>query len=88
MRLRAEEFLLNPYGLMFEEITASSLVKVDQDGTMLSDTDYIINPAGFVIHSCIHAARHDVDCVMHLHTRDDSAVATQENGLLPSRMLC
>ncbi|MES2227280.1 MAG: class II aldolase/adducin family protein [Pseudomonadota bacterium] len=78
-----DEFLLNPYGLMFEEITASSLVKVDQNGTILSETDHIINPAGFVIHSCIHAARHDIGCVMHLHTRDGSAVATQEGGLLP-----
>ena len=68
-----DEFLLDPYGLMFEEVTASSLVQVDQDGNVLSDTGYIINPAGFVIHSCIHAARHDVDCVMHLHTRDGTA---------------
>lgn len=78
-----DQFLLNPYGLMFEEITASSLIKVDLAGKVLSDTDYIINPAGFVIHSCIHAARHDLDCVMHLHTRDGTAVATQDDGLLP-----
>jgi len=78
-----DEFLLNPYGMMFEEITASSLVKVDQHGNLLSDTDYIVNPAGFVIHGCIHAARPDVDCVIHLHTRDGGAVATQDEGLLP-----
>jgi ribulose-5-phosphate 4-epimerase/fuculose-1-phosphate aldolase len=78
-----EHFLINPYGMLFEEITASSLVKVDEDGRVLSDTDYIINPAGFVIHSCIHVARPDIDCVMHLHTRDGNAVATQKCGLLP-----
>lgn len=77
------EFLINPYGMLFEEITASSLVKVNQAGKILSRTDYIINPAGFVIHSCIHMARHEVGCVMHLHTRDGTAVATQESGLLP-----
>jgi len=78
-----DHFLINPYGMLFEEITASSLVKVDQDGNILSDTDYMINPAGFVIHSCIHVARPDVECVMHLHTRDGNAVATQKCGLLP-----
>lgn len=79
-----EHFLINPYGLLFEEITASSLVKVDEQGCILSDTDHIINPAGFVIHSCIHVARPDIDCVMHLHTRDGNAVATQKCGLLPA----
>lgn len=79
-----EHFLINPYGMLFEEITASSLVKVDEQGRVLSDTDYIINPAGFVIHSCIHVARPDIDCVMHLHTRDGNAVATQKCGLLPA----
>lgn len=78
-----DHFLINPYGMLFEEITASSLIKVDQDGNILSDTDYMINPAGFVIHSCIHVARPDVDCVIHLHTRDGDAVATQKCGLLP-----
>ena len=72
------QFLINPYGMLFEEITASSLVKVDQAGKILSKTDYGINPAGFVIHSCIHVARPEVGCVMHLHTRDGTAVATQE----------
>ncbi len=78
------QFLINPYGMLFEEITASSLVKVDQAGKILSKTDYGINPAGFVIHSCIHVARPEVGCVMHLHTRDGTAVATQEGGLLPA----
>jgi len=78
-----DHFLINPYGMLFEEVTASSLIKVDQDGNILSDTDYMINPAGFVIHSCIHVARHDVECIMHLHTRDGNAVATQKCGLLP-----
>ena len=79
-----EHFLINPYGMLFEEITASSLVKVDEQGRILSETDYIINPAGFVIHSCIHVARPDIDCVMHLHTRDGTAVSMQEHGLLPA----
>lgn len=79
-----DEFLINPYGLLFDEITASSLVRVDQKGRMLSDTPFTINPAGFVIHSCIHSARHDVECVMHTHTRDGVAVATQACGLLPA----
>jgi len=77
-------FLINAYGLMFDEITASSLVKVDLEGNVLEDsTGYGINPAGYVIHSAIHAARHDVACVMHTHTRDGIAVSAQKNGLLP-----
>jgi ribulose-5-phosphate 4-epimerase/fuculose-1-phosphate aldolase len=76
-------FLINPYGMLFEEITASSLVKVDEDGRVLSETEYIVNPAGFVIHSCIHMARPEIECVMHLHTRDGTGVATQKCGLLP-----
>lgn len=78
-----DEFLINPYGLMFDEITASSLIKVDQNGRMLSESPFTLNPAGFVIHSCIHVARPDVACVMHAHTRDGVAVATQADGLLP-----
>ena len=78
-----EQFLINPFGLMFEEITASSLVKVDADGTILSDTDYEINPAGFVIHSAVHMARPDAMCVIHTHTEAGVAVATQRDGLLP-----
>src|ERR1043166_3161555 len=61
-------FLLNPYGMMFEEVTASSLVKIDLDGNKVMDSPYFINPAGFTIHSAVHAAREDALCVMHLHT--------------------
>jgi ribulose-5-phosphate 4-epimerase/fuculose-1-phosphate aldolase len=76
-------FLLNPYGMMFEEVTASSLVKIDLDGRKVSDSPYFINPAGFTIHSAVHAAREDARCVMHLHTDYGIAVSAQENGLLP-----
>lgn len=76
-------FLINPYGLIFEEITASSLVKVDLEGNLLSETDYHINPAGFTIHSAIHEVREDAGCVMHLHTPDGTAVASCMEGLLP-----
>src|SRR3989440_8342789 len=76
-------FLINPYGLMFDEITASSLVKVDLDGNQLSKSDYSINPAGFTIHSAIHEVREDAGCVLHLHTPDGTAVASCIEGLLP-----
>ena len=76
-------FLINPYGMLFEEITASSLIKVDEHGAKLSDSPFPVNPAGFVIHSAIHAARPDVTCVLHTHTRDGIAVASQPDGLLP-----
>jgi ribulose-5-phosphate 4-epimerase/fuculose-1-phosphate aldolase len=76
-------FLINPYGMMFEEITASSLVKVDLDGRIVMDSDYSVNPAGFTIHSAVHAARADALCVMHLHTDCGIAVSAQEKGLLP-----
>ena len=76
-------FLINPYGLLFEEITASSLVKVDLDGNLLQETPYFINPAGFTIHSAIHAAREDAKFVMHLHSDQGVAVAAQKEGLLP-----
>ncbi|MDF7774853.1 class II aldolase/adducin family protein [Sphingomonas sp. AOB5] len=78
-----EAFLVNPVGMMFEEITASSLVKVNLDGEIISDTPYSINRAGFVIHSAVHGARPDAGCVMHLHTRDGVAVSALEGGLLP-----
>ena len=78
-----EAFLINPLGYLFHEITASSLVKVDLDGKILSETDYQINPAGFTIHSAVHGARPDVGCVMHLHTDDGVAVSSQADGLLP-----
>ena len=76
-------FLINPYGLMFDEITASSLVKIDQNCTKLSDSPFPVNPAGFTIHSCIHAARDDAGCVMHTHTRAGVAVSAQKAGVLP-----
>jgi ribulose-5-phosphate 4-epimerase/fuculose-1-phosphate aldolase len=76
-------FLINPYGYMFEEITASSLVKVDLDGRILMETDSFINPAGYTIHSAIHGARDDAGCVLHLHTVAGVGVSTQQHGLLP-----
>jgi ribulose-5-phosphate 4-epimerase/fuculose-1-phosphate aldolase len=76
-------FLLNPYGLMFDEVTASSLVKIDLAGNKVMDSPHFINPAGFTIHSAVHAARADALCVMHLHTDYGIAVSAQKNGLLP-----
>ncbi|MEM9059119.1 MAG: class II aldolase/adducin family protein [Pseudomonadota bacterium] len=76
-------FLINPYGLLFDEITASSLVKVDEDGTLLSPTEYHINPAGFVIHSAIHMAKPELACALHTHTQAGTAVATAKAGLRP-----
>ncbi|MGY4526809.1 class II aldolase/adducin family protein [Pseudomonas sp. TE21394] len=76
-------FLINPYGLMFDEITASKLVKIDLNGNPVEPTHYTVNPAGFVIHSAIHSAREDAQCVLHTHTRAGCAVAALECGLLP-----
>ena len=76
-------FLINPYGMMFDEITASSLVKIDMQGKKVGESPWPINPAGFVIHSAIHAARHDVECVLHTHTLNGVAVSAQKNGVLP-----
>lgn len=76
-------FLINPYGLMFDEITASSLVKVDDQCRKVIDSPFPVNPAGFVIHSCIHDARPDVGCVLHTHTRAGVAVSAQKCGVLP-----
>ena len=76
-------FLINPYNLMFEEITASSLVKVDTHGNPVIETPYITNPAGFTIHSAIHMARDDAHAVMHLHTPHGQAVSAMAFGLLP-----
>ncbi|MCH1781972.1 class II aldolase/adducin family protein [Psychrobacter glaciei] len=78
-----DEFLINPYGLLFEEITASNLVKVNQAGEKVSSSAFDINPAGFTIHSAVHEARSDAHCVIHLHTSDGVAVSTQQQGLLP-----
>ncbi len=76
-------FLINPYGMMFDEITASSLVKVDLNGNIVMPSPYQINPAGFTIHSAVHAAREDALCVIHLHTDYGIAVSAQLDGLLP-----
>jgi len=76
-------FLINPYNLMFDEITASSLVKIDVDGHPVMDTPYLTNPAGFTIHSAIHMARPDAQAVMHLHTPHGQAVAAMAEGLMP-----
>ena len=76
-------FLINPLGLRFDEVTASSLVKVDTEGNKVMDSPYDINPAGFTIHSAVHMAREDAMFVMHLHTDDGMAVSAMEEGLLP-----
>ncbi len=76
-------FLINPYGLLFEEITASSLVKIDLDGNKVQETPYPVNPAGFTIHSALHMNRDDAHCIIHLHTTDGVAVSAQADGLLP-----
>lgn len=76
-------FLINPYGLMFDEITASSLVKVDQQCNKVIDSPFPVNPAGFVIHSAVHEARGDVQCVLHTHTQAGVAVSAQKCGILP-----
>jgi ribulose-5-phosphate 4-epimerase/fuculose-1-phosphate aldolase len=77
------QYLINPYGLMYDEITASNLVKIDLDGNILEDTEYEINPAGFVIHSAVHGAREDVVCVIHTHSRAGVAVSALKDGLIP-----
>ena len=77
------QFLINPYGLMFDEITASSLVKVDMACNKLHDSPFPVNPAGFVIHSAVHEARPEVQCVLHTHTRAGVAVSAQKAGILP-----
>ena len=84
-RVPGEEshFLINPFGMFFEEITASSLVKIDLEGHKVLDSPYEISPAGFTIHSAIHAAREDAGCVLHLHSLNGVAVAAQAKGLLP-----
>jgi len=76
-------FLINPYGMMFEEITASSLVKIDLNARKVMDSPYPVNPAGFTIHSAIHAAREDVQCVLHVHEPHGVAVSAQRDGVLP-----
>jgi len=78
-----DSFLINPYGLMFEEITASSLVKIDGRGNKLGSSEFPVNPAGFTIHSAIHSARHDAQCVLHVHSLNGIAVSAQKGGVLP-----
>lgn len=78
-----ERFLINPFGMLFEEITASSLVVVDLEGQVIGESSWPVNPAGFVIHSAVHAARPEVQCVLHTHTVDGVAVSAQAGGLLP-----
>ena len=76
-------FLINPFGLRFDEIKASNLVKVDLDGRIVGPTDYPVNQAGFVIHSAMHSARADAKCIVHTHTLAGMAVAALKDGLLP-----
>jgi ribulose-5-phosphate 4-epimerase/fuculose-1-phosphate aldolase len=76
-------FLINPYGLMFDEITASSLIRVDKDCNKISESSFPVNPAGFVIHSAVHEVREDAQCVLHTHTRAGVGVAAQKCGVLP-----
>ncbi len=78
-----EHFLINAYGMLFEEMTASSLVKVDLDCNKVLESPHPVNPAGFVIHSAVHEARPDVACVLHTHTKAGIAVSAQADGLLP-----
>ena len=77
------QFLINPYGMMFDEITASSLVRIDTDGNKLQDSPFPVNPAGFTIHSAVHGARHDAACVLHVHSPNGVAVSAQKEGVLP-----
>ncbi len=78
-----EHFLINPFGLMYREVTASNLVKIDLEGALVEDTPYSVNPAGFIVHAAVHRARADVGCVIHTHTTASLAVACQAEGLLP-----
>lgn len=78
-----DQFLINPYGLMFEEITASSLVKIDLNGNKIEESPFPVNPAGFTIHSAVHAVRHDAQCVLHVHSLNGVAVSAQKCGVLP-----
>src|SRR5438105_4528816 len=78
-----DQFLINPYGVFFDEITASSLVKIDLNGDKVQDSPFPVNAAGFIIHSAVHSARHDAKCVLHTHTLNGVAVAAQRDGLLP-----
>lgn len=78
-----DEFLINPFGMMFDEVTASNLVKINSKGEKVAPSPFPVNPAGFTIHSAVHMVRHDAACVIHLHTISGTAVATDPRGLLP-----
>ena len=78
-----DQFLINPFGMLFRDITASSLVKIDLDGRLVEPSDHDVNPAGFTIHSAVHAARHDAVCVLHTHTVAGVAVSSLAEGLQP-----
>lgn len=78
-----DQFLINPFGVLFRDITASSLVKIDTNGRVIAPTEYDVNPAGFTIHSAVHSARHDAACVLHTHTVAGVAVSSLEKGLQP-----
>jgi ribulose-5-phosphate 4-epimerase/fuculose-1-phosphate aldolase len=78
-----DQFLINPYGMTFDEITASSLVKIDVAGNKLDNSPFPVNPAGFTIHSAIHSVRHDAQCVLHVHSLNGVAVSAQAKGVLP-----
>lgn len=78
-----DRFLLNPFGLLFEEMTASALIKVDLDGNVFTESEYQINPAGFTLHSAVYLARGDANAALHTHTTAGVGVATQKDGLLP-----
>ena len=78
-----DQFLINPYGMMFDEITASSLLKIDMHGNKVEESPFPVNPAGFTIHSAIHAVRHDAQCVLHTHSVNGVAVSAQKRGVLP-----
>ena len=80
---QTDHFLINPFGLMYEEITASSLIKIDPEGRVVDETSYTVNEAGFVIHGAVHRARPDINCVIHTHTNAGVAVSALECGLLP-----
>ena len=76
-------FLINPWGLRYDEVTASNLVEIDIDGNTVGPSNYPVNKAGFIIHSAVHAGREDMHCVFHIHTTAGMAVAAQQDGLLP-----
>ena len=79
----SEHFLINPFGLMYREVKASNLVKIDLDGRKVEPSPWPVNPAGFIVHSAVHAARADAHCVMHTHTTAGQVVSCQRDGLLP-----